>query len=205
VIVEMRTYTLKPGTVAEVESRFGKNLPYRSGLSELGGLWHTVSGQLNTVIHLWPYNSIEERMAIRAEAMKLPQWPPMLREFLVDMDTRIFLPAPFSPSLAAAIHGGLYEFCIDTFFPGGPAEYSAQWPSSLSDRVAISPLVFCGTSELGPLNQWLHIWAYRDAKHREDVHAQLAREKIWPPTGGIEKLRRQEVTLAHPAACSPLR
>lgn len=205
VIVEMRTYMLKPGTVAEVESRFAKNLPYRAELSALGGLWHTVCGQLNTVIHLWPYESIEARMSIRDEAMKLPQWPPMLREFLVEMDTRIFLPASFSPPLAPATHGALYEFCIDTFLPGGPAEHASQWPSLLPERTAISPLVFCGTSEFGLLNQWLHIWAYRDMAHREEVHAHLSRERGWPPTRGVDKLRRQETILARPAVCSPLR
>ena len=35
-IYEVRTYTLKPGTVAEFESRFEKRHPYREKHSKLG-------------------------------------------------------------------------------------------------------------------------------------------------------------------------
>jgi len=39
-IVEMRTYTLKPGTTAKLEANFEKGLPNRLKLSPLGAFWH---------------------------------------------------------------------------------------------------------------------------------------------------------------------
>jgi hypothetical protein len=45
-IVEVRTYQLKPGSVAEVEKRFGEALPAREKLSKLTAFWHTEVGPL---------------------------------------------------------------------------------------------------------------------------------------------------------------
>ena len=62
-IIEMRTYTVQPGSVATVEERFGQALPARAKLSPLAAFWHTEVGPLNRVIHVWAYDSFEERTA----------------------------------------------------------------------------------------------------------------------------------------------
>ena len=75
-IYEVRTYTLKPGSVGQFEENFAKALPAREKYSKLGAFWHTDIGPLNQVIHVWPYESVEERNRIRAEAAHDPEWPP---------------------------------------------------------------------------------------------------------------------------------
>ena len=75
-IIEMRTYTVQPGSVATVEERFGQALPARAKLSPLAAFWHTEVGPLNRVIHVWAYDSFEERTRVRAESQKLEGWPP---------------------------------------------------------------------------------------------------------------------------------
>jgi hypothetical protein len=40
-IYEVRTYTLRPGSVAEFEERFAKRLALREQHSKLGAFWHT--------------------------------------------------------------------------------------------------------------------------------------------------------------------
>ena len=69
-IVEMRTYTLKPGSVAQSKSASARRLPARTKLSPLAAFWHTEVGPLNRIIHVWPYDSFEERTRIRAEVAK---------------------------------------------------------------------------------------------------------------------------------------
>src|SRR5579885_3528463 len=112
-IVEFRTYRLKPGTVATAEERFGQALPARTRVSPLAAFWHTEVGPLNRVIHVWPYETMDERTRIRAEAAKLEGWPPNTREFVTEQKSQIFIPAPFSPKLAPATNG-LYEIRIYT-------------------------------------------------------------------------------------------
>ncbi len=96
-IVEMRTYTLQPGTTAQFEERFGASLPVRAKVSPLAAFWHTEVGPLNQVIHVWPYETMDERTRLRAEATKLQGWPPNVREFVVDQKSQIFIPAPSRP------------------------------------------------------------------------------------------------------------
>ena len=63
---EVRTYTLRPGTVAEFEERYAKRLPLREQHSKLGAFWHTEVGTLNQVIHVYPYDDLQQRTAVRA-------------------------------------------------------------------------------------------------------------------------------------------
>src|SRR5262245_56707719 len=64
---EVRTYPLRPGgAVAEFEERFAKRLPLREKHSKLGAFWHTEFGPLNQVIHVYPYEDLQQRTAVRA-------------------------------------------------------------------------------------------------------------------------------------------
>ena len=96
-IYEMRVYTYKPGTIPEVLKRFGDSMPQRQKLSPLAAAWYSEFGALNMFIHVWPYKDFSERQRVRAESMKLDQWPPKTREFLVRQDTMILAPAACSP------------------------------------------------------------------------------------------------------------
>lgn len=205
-IIEVRTYQLKPGSVAEVEKRFGEGLPAREKLSKLTALWHTEVGALNEITHIWTYDSFEQRMAIRAEAVKTGVWPPKIGEFIVSMQSEIFIPAPFSPSLEPRQVGPLFEIRSYTLAPGALPGMIERWAGKIDERVKLSPLVGAWYSELGGLNKWVHIWAYKDAAERQRIRAEAVARGIWPPGGGAAGLVvKQENKLVMPADCSPLR
>ncbi|HEX3862276.1 MAG TPA: NIPSNAP family protein [Stellaceae bacterium] len=204
-IVEMRTYTLKPGSTPDFEERFGKALPARAKLSPLAAFWHSEVGPLNQVIHVWPYESMDERTRIRGEATKLEGWPPNTREFVTAQKSQIFIPAPFSPKLEPRQLGGIYEIRMYTLAPGATPGQIERWAGAIGERVKRSPLAFCGYSELGDLNLWCHIWAYKDAAERFAVRDKARRDGIWPPKGGQPgQMLLQENSLVVPAAFSPL-
>ena len=205
-IIEVRTYQLKPGSVAEVEKRFGEKLPEREKLSKLTALWHTEVGPLNEITHIWTYDSFEQRMAIRTEAVKTKVWPPAIGEFIVSMQSEIFIPAPFSPSLEPRAVGPLFEIRSYTLAPGALPGMMERWAGKIDERVKLSPLVGAWYSELGGLNKWVHIWAYKDAAERQRIRAEAVARGVWPPGGGAAGLVvKQENKLVMPAACSPLR
>src|ERR1700760_2464321 len=108
-IIEMRTYTLQPGTLAEVEKRFGEALPAREKHSKLAAFWHTEVGPLNQIIHVWAYDSFEHRTAVRAAASKEAGGPPNIREFVALQQSEVFMPAPFSPPLEPKQVGPIFE------------------------------------------------------------------------------------------------
>src|SRR5216684_1604073 len=91
-IYEFRTYTLKPRSLGEVEKRYAEAYEYRKKYSPLAAFWHTEVGPLNEIIHVWGYKDLAERARIRAEAAKDANWPPKIREFVVDQDVEVVNP-----------------------------------------------------------------------------------------------------------------
>ena len=203
-IIEMRTYRLKPGSTPEVEKRFGEALRDRVKVSPLGAFFHTEVGPLNRIIHCWPYENLGERTRLRGEAMKLPSWPPKVQEFLEEMESKIIIPAPFSPKLEERRLGNLYEIRTYTMLPGAAPTVVEKWAERIEGRTKLSPLAFCGHTELGGLNQWIHVWAYKDAAERFAIRDQARATGAWPPaTRG--QFVKQENMFVVPAEFSPLR
>jgi hypothetical protein len=202
-IVEMRTYRVKPGSIPEVEKRFGEALAARSKISPLGAFFHTEVGPLNRIIHCWPYESLGERAKRRADAAKLPNWPPKIGEFIEEMESKIINLAPFSPKLGDRRLGDIYEIRTYTMQPGGVGIVTEAWAEKIEGRQKFSPMAFCGATELGALNQWIHVWAYKDVAERFSVRDAARASGAWPPnTRG--QFVRQENMLVVPAAFSPL-
>src|SRR5207302_9308743 len=165
-IIEMRTYRLKPGSIPEVENRFGDALRDRVKVSPLAAFFHTEVGPLNRIIHCWPYENLGERTRLRGEATKLPGWPPKIQEFIEEMESKIIIAAPFSPKLEARRLGNLYEIRTYTMLPGVAPTVFERWAERIEGRLKYSPLAFCGPTELGGPNQWVHAWAYQCAGDR---------------------------------------
>jgi hypothetical protein len=203
-IIEMRSYRLKPGSVAEAEKRFGEALRDRVKVSPLGAFFHTEVGPLNRIIHCWPYENLGERTRLRGEAMKLPGWPPKIQEFLEEMESKIIIPAPFSPKIEERRLGNLYEIRTYTMLPGAAPTVIEKWAERIEGRTKLSPLAFCGHTELGGLNQWIHVWAYKDAAERFAIRDRARASGAWPPaTRG--QFVKQENMFVVPAEFSPLR
>jgi len=126
-IIEMRTYRLKPGSVADAEKRFAEGLKERVRVSPLGAFFHTEVGPLNRIIHCWSYEDLAHRAKVRAE--KIPGWPPKIQEFIEEMESKIIIAAPFSPKLEPRKLGNLYEIRTYTMLPGATRRSSRNGPS----------------------------------------------------------------------------
>jgi hypothetical protein len=101
-IVEMRTYTLHPGQAAGYLKLYeAEGLATQTRiLGRLVGYYSTEIGNVNQVVHLWAYDSFEERLKRRAALFADPTWLayiPKVREMIVTQESKILNPAPFSP------------------------------------------------------------------------------------------------------------
>jgi hypothetical protein len=202
-IYEVRTYDLKPGTVPQLEEKFGEALPHREKYSKLAAFWHTDIGPLNQVIHVWSYESLDERARIRAEAAKDPHWPPRSDGEVLHMQSEIWTPAPFMrPMGGDQALGNIYEMRIYTYQPGSMAEVIRRWTEALPYREEFSPMAAGMSSELGGLNRWMHIWPYKDLNERTRVRAEASKSPHWP--SGAPGRVRQENKILTPAAFSPM-
>jgi hypothetical protein len=208
-IYEVRTYTLRPGTVAEFEERYQKRLPQRLKHSKLGAFWHTEFGPLNQVIHVYPYDDLNQRASVRAALAADPvrAQQPGGGDFIVAQESEIMNPAPFMHALGSRDYGtgNVYEMRTYTYAPGDIPKVLEAWAKAVPAREELSPLAACWTSELGGLNKFVHTWVYKDLAERDRVR--LASRKpggAWPPQAGVRPIR-QENKLLIPASFSPVR
>jgi hypothetical protein len=103
-IVEERIYTLYLGKVPEyVKLMDSEGIAIQEPiLGHLFGYFSTEFGPLNQVIHMWAYESMEERAKRRAALMQNEKWLSFLtrlRPLIERQENKLLIPMPFSPPL----------------------------------------------------------------------------------------------------------
>jgi len=203
-IYEFRTYTLKPGSLAEVEKRFGAAYEYRKKYSPLAAFWHTEIGPLNQIVHVWPYADGAERARVRGEASKDPNWPPKIQEFIVEMKSEVLVPFPFLPEPLPGKMGPFYELRYYHIKPGTLPDLMKRWEGAIGARAKLSPIVLAGNIDFGDANGFIHIWGYESLDQRMAIRTKAREQGIWPPPGGGDGLLEQSTKILLPSSFSPL-
>ncbi len=212
-IYEFRTYDLKPHSLPELEKRFAEAYEFRKKFSQLAAFWHTEIGPLNQIIHVWPYKDLEERTRIRDTAVKegAGKWPPKTAEFMVRQRSEIFLPFAFSPEMKPGKQGPFFEMRVYTYAAGQLPNLTKAWAHAIPNRLKHGPATAILYSELGGLNQFMHIWPYKTLDERWALRNKLRETGEWPPSVVAKKaglpeyhLVNQENKIVMPAAFSPL-
>lgn len=98
-ILEMRTYTLRPGNQPAYWQSYRDGGLSRMGpvLPNLLGYFVTDIGPLNRVVHLWRYDDLSDRAAKRAAMAADPEWAAHLariRPLMREQETAILVPSP---------------------------------------------------------------------------------------------------------------
>ena len=205
-IYEVRTYQLKPRSIPEFIDVFGTAYPIREKISKLSGFFYTDIGPLNQVVHVWPYKSPADREKKRGQfgPGKITQWPPKVHHLIETMNSEIFSPSPFTPTMAKGNLGPVFEWREYQILPGMMDEVYRNWDKKLAKRLALSPLVMAMHSAVGDLNKFVHIWAYESLNHRSEVRAEAIAKGIWPPKGRKETLVSQSSKIVLAAGFSPV-
>lgn len=102
-IIEERTYVLSPvHALADYLQPYEElGLPVqREILGGLVGAFSTEVGTLHSLVHLWAYDSFEDRLARRARLAADPRWQDCLaiiRPMIASMTNRILMPTGYAP------------------------------------------------------------------------------------------------------------
>src|SRR6185503_15340438 len=75
----------------------------------------------------------------------------------------------------------IYEIRTYTLNPGSVAEAEKRFGEAYEYRKKYSELTGFFHTEIGPLNQIVHIWGYPSLEARTRVRADAAKESAWPP------------------------
>jgi hypothetical protein len=103
-IVEVRTYTVKPGKTAEYLRLYqSQGLAVQSHhLGRLLGYYESEVGNLNQIIHMWAYDDYTDRDRRRAALFSDQRWLTLvaqLYELIDHMENKIVTPTSFSPAI----------------------------------------------------------------------------------------------------------
>jgi len=99
-IVDQRTYTLSTGKLGAFLAAYEANgFPlYRKHCGRLVGYFTAETGEFNQVVHLWAYDSYEDRHERRARLLAQPEWQSFLDTVapsIIRQESRILRPTEF--------------------------------------------------------------------------------------------------------------
>lgn len=101
-IIDERTYTVVVGKLPDYLALYeaeGKDIQWGHLGTPIG--WFTTEvGTLNQAVHLWGFESFEERMTRRTAMLADPAWKAFfakIQPLLLKQENRLLTPAPFSP------------------------------------------------------------------------------------------------------------
>ena len=104
VLVDHRTYRLKPGSVPAYLDLYQQNgmAAQTRHLGQPLAYLFSETGELNTLVHLWAYEDAADRARKRANMLADPEWQKYVRlnadaGLLLEQRTCLMIPAPFAP------------------------------------------------------------------------------------------------------------
>ena len=210
-IYELRTYTVKPGSVGDmVKAASTVSRDIRGdNYGKLEGYWLTEIGPLNQVMHMWSYSDFNERTRLRGELAKNQRWSgeyiPLLRPLLVRQEVRLLnaVRAPVAPQTT----GNVYELRNYRAKPlGGLKQWLDAFTAVLPEREKYSRIVGLWQTEAGQPNEACHIWAYPSLNARAEARANALKDPAWQEflSKGPGFLEEMHSTIMLPAPHSPL-
>lgn len=102
-VYDIRTYSLKPGSLYDWSNYWSKGIQFRSSVRQdvpYCGLF-TQLGQLHTIYHIWCYKSMADRKQCREATWHYPEWNDIVANtvpLVNSMSTTILEPLEFSPT-----------------------------------------------------------------------------------------------------------
>jgi hypothetical protein len=212
VIYELRTYTVKPGTLGDMlKAASTVSSEIRGDVyGKLEGYWATEIGALNQVVHLWSYSDLNERARLLEQLAEIPRWRDeyarLVHPLLMRQEVRLLnvIRAPVAP----ASSGHIYEFRNYRARTGGAVkQWISAFTAALPAREKYSKIVGLWQTEAGQPNEVCHIWAYPSLNARAEARAAALQDPVWQEflgKGGA-LLEEMHSTIMLPAPHSPLK
>jgi hypothetical protein len=212
-IYELRTYTLVPGAMGEylrLQREIGRGIR-GDRYGTLVGCWTTEFGTLNRYVHLWSYQDAGERQRLRVALMQNPAWR---NEFMartpslvLSQENALLLPVDGVPVTPPGGDRHVYELRSYRAQYQRAPEWLEHFTAVLPVRQTYSPLVGLWTTDAGPLNGVVHLWAYSDLHERADARARALQDPRWQEylANSTPALVEQHSIVLIPTDFSPLR
>ena len=186
-IVDLRTYTTKPGTLgAWLKLYEERGWPLqRKYLPKCIGFYMVDIGTINRVVHLWEYADIAEREQARGAMVKDAGWGPLVTQgvpYFAAQENVILKPAPMWPMQAATSGpAGIVDKRTYHAQPGKLAEFFKIYVEhGMETHVKhLGRCIGFYQSDIGMQHRIVHLWAYQDIADRERRRVALGNDPAW--------------------------
>ena len=209
-IHELRVYTVQQGKQPEFLKLAGERAMKIRG-NDYGkclGYWTSEHGTLNQIFHMWEYEDLNQRAAIRAKLGENKAWQteyvahvqPLIRHQAVR------LMHPRLPFKAPAGKGHVYEFRNYKAAVGKAAPWLKEFQAVMPVREKYSPNVCLWQVEAPEPNEVCHMWVYPSLNDRLAIRPKVAADPEWQQFLGkiAGMILEMQSTVLIPAAFSPL-
>jgi hypothetical protein len=210
-IYELRTYTLVPGKQGEYLKLSGDLSRKIRGddYGKLEGFWSTEFGTLNQLVHLWSYADLNEREKLRAALGQNERWRkeyvPQIRPLLIAQENKILsAELPVTPPTDT---GNVYELRWYRAHAARAGEWLQHFKDVMPTREKYMRRVGLWQTQMGQLNEVVHMWVFRDLNDRADARAKLGQDPAWQDFLGksVPLLAHMQAIILNPAAHSPMK
>lgn len=205
---ELATMTLPMGTAGQAATQVQAYTTSPEALGELLGCWFTDIGQLNQMIVLRGFATLEQLQAER-QRTQLSASPFGCGDIVQTLEQHSYKGFPWMkpvrPSSESGITGPVYEIRTYGIKTGSVQATIDLWEQYVPPRAALSPCLVAMVALDGPL-RFTNIWPYPSLDARSKARADAVAQGLWPPKGGPAHLTTNMVsTIALPTAVSPLK
>ena len=210
-IHELRTYTLRPGSVPMVVKNSGEisRRIRANNYGRLEGYWFTDIGPLNQVMHLWSYDDLNTRQRLRQALGENKEWVneylPLILPHLMKQEIRLL--QPLRPLGTVPSEGNVYEYRYYRCRVGAVKQWAKQFIDALPAREKHSPNLGAWITEAGQPNEVSHLWVYPNLNARAEARSAATEDPEWGAflSKAPEMLEETHTTILLPAPFSPLR
>ena len=98
----------------------------------------------------------------------------------------------------------IYEIRTYGVKVGSLGEVEKRYGEAYEHRKKYSELAAFFHTEIGPLNEIIHIWPCPTLDARVATRKKAVAEGLWPPGGGADSLLTQATKIVMPSAFSPM-
>ena len=96
----------------------------------------------------------------------------------------------------------IYEFRTYQIKAGSLPDVLEKFQNKIDGRNKISKIGAFWYTEIGPLNQIIHVWPYENLEHRNKSRKEAVEKKLWPPDTA-DHMVKMNSEIWNPAPFSP--
>ena len=209
-IYELRTYTLAPGTQGpylKLNAEVGRKVR-GDKYGKFEGGWTTEFGTLNQYVHLWAYADLAERDRLRGELAKNEEWTkgyvPQIRPLILAQENKIL--SAVLPLQPPTDKGNVYELRWYRTQTGRAGEWLTHFKEVMPTREKHMHRVGLWQTEMGQLNEVVHMWAFKNLNDRAAKRVALGTEPAWQAFLGksASLLAHMQAIVLTPTPASPM-